>query len=258
MKVFFSLLIALAFLSESYGQNKEAKRYLKVQQLVFTDQWESALSLIHEAENDGDLEHFHILQYNKAACLYRMQFSFNAIDSVLQFALEVEKSNIYYDLTKGNSYWLYASMYRDLENLDQCANYISKAVKHFDKSTSAYGSLISNLGFIQIELERYEKAIETFDKSIKHDPKNAYAYNNRALAKLNLCDLKGALEDLDISSKLDSKNPYLFKHYALVYLEQKRTAKACKMLEKSKNMGYYEYLGHNDNEVNELLNEHCK
>ena len=47
-------------------------------------------------------------------------------------------------------------------------------------------SIFINLGVSENYLERYEEAIEAFDKAIKLDPKNSESFNKRGLVKVSL------------------------------------------------------------------------
>lgn len=113
----------------------------------------------------------------------------------------------------------------------------------------------TNLGFWNIEMKQYEKAIPYLDKAIAIAPNEAIPYNNRGYAKLKLGKKQDALRDINIALQLDPKNSYAWRNRALVYLELKQKAEACRDLEKARSLYFAQSYG---NEVNELLNEHCK
>jgi len=109
--------------------------------------------------------------------------------------------------------------------------------------------------FIKFEQKDYQGSLPLFDQAIKLNPQFAYAYNNRGYAKLQMNDLKGAREDITKSMSIDSENPYVYKTYAQLLLAEKKDKQACEKLKKALELGYTDKY---DDEVNELLKEHCK
>jgi len=113
----------------------------------------------------------------------------------------------------------------------------------------------NNLGFfLDLEKKEYQKALESFNKSIALSPDFAYAYCNRAFAKLQLGDIKGAYADIRKSISLDPENTYAYKNLGLILLRDKKTKDACKSFVKAINKGYTEDY---DNEVELLQRENC-
>lgn len=113
----------------------------------------------------------------------------------------------------------------------------------------------NNLGFfLDLEKKNYEKALESFNKSIVLAPNFAYAYCNRAYAKLQLGDIKGAYADIQKSLSLDPENAYAYKNLGLIQLGDKKTKAACKSFEKAIFKGYTESY---DNAVELLQKENC-
>ncbi|MBL7902044.1 MAG: tetratricopeptide repeat protein [Bacteroidia bacterium] len=113
----------------------------------------------------------------------------------------------------------------------------------------------NNLGFfLDLEKKDYEKALESFNKSIALAPGFAYAYSNRAFAKLQLGDIKGAYADIHKSLSLDPENTYAYKNLGLIQLRDKKTKAACKSFSKAIDMGYTEAY---DNAVELLQKENC-
>ncbi len=113
----------------------------------------------------------------------------------------------------------------------------------------------NNLGFfLDFEKKEYQKALESFNKSITLSPDFAYAYCNRAFAKLQLGDIKGAYADIHKSISLDPENTYAYKNLGLIQLRDKKTKEACKSFSKAIRKGYTEDY---DNEVELLQKENC-
>ncbi len=109
--------------------------------------------------------------------------------------------------------------------------------------------------FINFEKKDYLGALALFDKALKMNPKFDYAYNNRGYAKLQLNDLKGAREDITKSMDLNDKNSWGYKTYAQLLFAEKKDKQACEKLKIAKELGYADEY---DEEVNDLIREHCK
>ncbi|NML39719.1 tetratricopeptide repeat protein [Chitinophaga sp. G-6-1-13] len=73
-------------------------------------------------------------------------------------------------------------------------------------------------------------------------------------AKYQLKDLKNALKDIQRSVALDPKNSYAYRNRALVYLAMKQPDKACEDLHRAINLGYTTMYG---DDVQQLLEKHC-
>jgi tetratricopeptide (TPR) repeat protein len=52
------------------------------------------------------------------------------------------------------------------------------------------------LGNVQMQLEQFEKAITSYDRSLRLDPKQSNAYYNRGIAKHRLNQVAGACADM--------------------------------------------------------------
>lgn len=108
--------------------------------------------------------------------------------------------------------------------------------------------------FIKIDQKKYLEAITLLDKAIKQYPDFAFAFCNRGYAKLQLNDLKGSRADIDKSISIDSENSYVYKVNAQWYIASGKTKTACESLKKAIDLGYNDEY---DEEVNELLKQHC-
>lgn len=109
--------------------------------------------------------------------------------------------------------------------------------------------------FIKFEQKDYQGALALFDKAIKMNPKFDYAFNNRGYAKLQMNDLKGAREDITKSMNLNDKNSWAYKTYAQLLFAERKDKQACEKLKKAVELGYTEEY---DEDVNNLLRDHCK
>jgi tetratricopeptide (TPR) repeat protein len=109
--------------------------------------------------------------------------------------------------------------------------------------------------FIKFEQKDYKGSLALFDEAIKLNPKFAYAYNNRGYAKLQMNDLKGARQDIMKGLDLNEENSYAYKTLAQLLFAEKKDKLACEKLQKALVLGYTEDY---DEEVNEMIKEHCK
>lgn len=67
---------------------------------------------------------------------------------------------------------------------------------------------------------RHKDALILLNQAIKEEPKAYFAYQNRALCRLQLNDTLGAISDLEVNVKLDPRNPD--SRYALGNIHKKR------------------------------------
>lgn len=133
-----------------------------------------------------------------------------------------------------------------------------EAVKYLERAyrlDSANIFVLNNLGYRYIRMEKFKDALPVFNKAISIDKNMAYTYNNRGFVKYKLNDLEGALKDINQSIAMDDYNSYAYKNRALVYIAQGKTPKACKDLEKAKELKFTERYG---SEVNDLHRKHCR
>ena len=96
------------------------------------------------------------------------------------------------DLLKSQNKYYELAIYYFLQN-----NY-KEAMGYFNQADSNYSyKFFYNKALCLFHLEKYQDAIEYFDKAIEISP-NTYAYFNRALAKSRLNDVTGTMQDLKL------------------------------------------------------------
>jgi len=91
-----------------------------------------------------------------------------------------------------------------------------EALKHNKNNPEAYHFLKGNLEQIS---EKYEKALKEYDIAIAYNPNHIRSFNNRAIVKQQLGDLKGALADYNRAIDLGVKNYHIFKNRGDVRLQ---------------------------------------
>jgi tetratricopeptide (TPR) repeat protein len=77
----------------------------------------------------------------------------------------------------------------------------------------------NNLGDLNLEMRRYQEAIDNFDKAISIDPRYPEAYNNRGLARRALRQYAKAADDLAEAIKLDPLSAVYPSNRGLIYLD---------------------------------------
>ena len=114
----------------------------------------------------------------------------------------------------------------------------------------------NNIGFfVKFEEKDYQAALELFTDAIRLNPSFAYAYSNRAYAKLKMNDLKGAREDITKSIALDPTNSWAYKTFGELLVAEKKEKQACEKWQKALDLDYTtEY----DEDVNEFMKQYCK
>ncbi len=150
--------------------------------------------------------------FGKALCLYRLE-KYTEAKSNLKLAQTIKKVHRDYKFIMGNSFWLYGRIYSKEDKKKKSLRYFKKGAAYVQTS-----GLFSNIGFKDIQLNKYKEALRYLDQAIEMDNKNAYAYSNRALVFLKLLEFEKALKDIQKAIFLDQTNPYAFKHRAMIYL----------------------------------------
>lgn len=108
----------------------------------------------------------------------------------------------------------------------------------------------SNRGFELNKLERYQEAVQAFDRALAMDKDEPVVLSNKAYALLKLGRDQEALTTVNRSLKADKVNPYALRTRALLYLRKGDRDKACTDLTLAKAMG-------GAPEVDSLVKEHC-
>ena len=87
-------------------------------------------------------------------------------------------------------------------------------------------------------LGKSERAIQDFDESIRLDPNNALAYNNRGLAEFHLEDYEPAVRDFDQAIMLEPDYTLAHANRARAYTMLGRDADAQQDVDRSAELGF--------------------
>ncbi|MEI6817531.1 MAG: tetratricopeptide repeat protein [Bacteroidota bacterium] len=93
--------------------------------------------------------------------------------------------------------------------------------------------LFNNLGVLYGKVGQFDKSLSMLDSAIKHDPKFAEAYSNKAFAYLNLANDKEAIAASNKAIELNPKYAKAYMNAGCAYVNQKEYDKALDYLNKS-------------------------
>lgn len=251
MKLFSTLFVFILSLNICYGQLSGT--YNAAQSAFEDGNYTKAIELFSEIINvESADEHFSAL-YSRAYSYY-FQENYSLAKADLKKALKINSVHPDYKLIKGCSYWLFSNIISKKKSKHKSLKLLKKASLYLQTSL-----LYSSIGYEEIQLKKYEDALNSLNTSIKLDENNAYAYSNRALAYLKLNKLDLALNDINISLKLDDENSYAYKHRALIFIALKDYESACNDLNKaiedeSEMIGTKNHM----NEIENLKKKYCQ
>ncbi len=132
-----------------------------------------------------------------------------------------------------------------------------EALVFFQRLAATDSSAVNwaQLGYTYAKLNQYEKAIEQYDRALTLQPDEAFALNNRGLAKLNLKDYAGALADVNYCLSLYPNNAYAYRNRGMIYISMQRTADGCADFRQALQLNYSQKY---DSEVTEFFQHYCK
>ncbi|NMM47926.1 tetratricopeptide repeat protein [Marinigracilibium pacificum] len=122
---------------------------------------------------------------------------------------------------KSNKKWTadqyinYALAHAHLEKYEKALEYYDKSLK---LNPNCFVSL-NNKAYTFTIIGKYKEAIEDANKAIEINPAFAFSYNNRGLAKIKIGNKEDGLIDIYKSIELDDKNSYAYKNLGIYHLE---------------------------------------
>jgi tetratricopeptide (TPR) repeat protein len=252
MKNILILLLLTYFAQNLFAQ--KTNTFERASEAYLMSEYEEAKSLYTTLLIEGDDEWNYFIYYRRAYCYYELEQLEEAKKDAKK-ALGINSKHKDYKNVKGGAFFLMAAMYSHSGDHEKSIEYLSYITKMIDESY-----IWNNIGYSQLKLERYNAALESFNKSLELNLDNAYALSNRSLAYLRLGDVDQAKIDVNKSLELDANDPYTYKYKALIHLELNEMDKVCEALAKSKEMGYEHFnkgRSKDAQEVNNLIMEHC-
>lgn len=217
-----------------------------------SENYESAWEMYTEIIESGDSSYLFHSYYMRAYCKYKLEKYNDAILDI-EKSLEIPGKSKVAKRIKGNSNWLYSRTLEHLDKPNESLGRLKKASNYIESSL-----LYSTISILEFELGFFEEALNSSSISIQLDPKNAYAYNNRALIFLHFKKLEKAKKDVRKSIELNDRNPYAFKHRAMIYIAEEKFELACKDLKTAENLGYATFQNEIDSDhVSNLIKLHC-
>lgn len=156
----------------------------------------------------------------------------------LNFALQV-------DSEEANAYNALALLRADQGQYDKALKLVERAlmIEPFEPY------FMNNRGYIRLKLDD-TKAVEDINKSIVLDPKNGWAYRNKALWYMDQGRYDRAITLLEKAEKMDDFIDLLHYYQGICYYHLNATEKACASWDKSVNRGEKESL--------EMVKNYCK
>jgi len=248
LRIIIIALIGFYNVNLGYGQSKS--NWVQADFEFFNKNYEQAVDYFSLCIKSNDDKYK--AYYNRALCYYNLKNYKQAKVSVKK-ALKIPKSEKRYSEIRGNSYWLYALIESPITNTSKALRLMKKSTR-YKKSSLIY----STLGYKEIDLGKYDDAIESLNYSIELNSRNAWAYSNRAWAYLMKNKLDLARNDINISIRLDDKNPYAYKHSAMIYIALQDYDSACIELNKAKVLVCSDKMvDKGSKEIDELIKKYC-
>ena len=178
--------------------------------LMDLERFEEAIPILYDAfKYTDDKEGLKIIHFHLGVSYYRLMELDNAI-------WEFEKAREYSDdpsllLQIANCYEMANQKEKALEVLNELSEInpanqdIKKKIENLKRETNEddFDEIYNNKCLALINQNRFNEAIECYDKSLKINPRNVKAWNNKAFALHNLNRLEEAIECYDEALKID-------------------------------------------------------
>ena len=142
-----------------------------------------------------------------------------------------------------------ASLCDEVGRADEKVGYFQRII---DADPSFYYVHV-NIGFHYLGEEKFEEALNEFNQVLEIDSTEAATLNNKSFALLKLNRIDEAMAFVNKSLTYGPKNAYAYRNRALIKLEM-RDQSACDDLRKAQQLGFTEQYG---SEVNDLIEVNC-
>jgi tetratricopeptide (TPR) repeat protein len=106
---------------------------------------------------------------------------------------------------------------------------IQGAIRHYDQAINICDDVLiyNNRGRAYMELGRYQRALEDFNRATDLQPDYADTYSNRGMAYAKLGMYQNAIADLNEAIRLSPFYADYYARRAMVYLTQKNNQQGC-------------------------------
>jgi tetratricopeptide (TPR) repeat protein len=191
------------------------------------------------------VHHYHAKEYEKAAAKFEEVLAVRSDHAVFyRLALFSNLSIKNYDKAKEiqNAFkekfeaQFQVSDYINLGILQNYYNEYEKALETYTKALKIdpkNALILNNRGYALGLLDTHEEAIVDLDTSIELDQEFAFAWNNRGFSKLKIGQLEDGLQDIEKSLELDAKNAYAYRNVGLYHFYKKDYQKALELYKKA-------------------------
>ncbi|MEZ5197050.1 MAG: tetratricopeptide repeat protein [Bacteroidales bacterium] len=153
-----------------------------------------------------------------------------------------------------DAYYVRAICHSELSQTDQALNDFNKVIELDPGFKDAY---VNRAFYVKEKKGDYEGAILDYNKFIELNTNgdNAFALNNRGFSKYKLGLFEEALTDVDKSIQFDPKNAFAYKNRALIFIEMDSINKVCSDLNRAIELGFTQNYG---NEASDLQRQYCE
>lgn len=139
-------------------------------------------------------------------------------------ALVLDSGNAEILVNRGTVYY-YKDMY------DEALLDLNEALQVDPEEANAYNAL----ALLRADQGQYDMALKLVERALMIEPFEPYFMNNRGYIRLKLDDAK-AVEDINKSIVLDPKNGWAYRNKALWYMDQRRYDQAITLLDRAEKL----------------------
>jgi len=180
-----------------------------------------------------------LLTKNEDANIYRMIIAANVQTKNFSRAKEIaDKFKTSYKKLTSDDLANIGLTYTENRNLKESLELYDQSLKINPNNKFA----LNNKGYSLMLLEEFETSILFFDKAITVDKEFWYAYSNRGLAKIRTKQLEEGKKDIEYALKLNANNSDTYKNLGIYYFEKGEFKTALELYNKAKEIDFTTYL----------------